>query len=280
MGNARTAAHGGSTVEGGGRRLGRWTAVAAMVATPLITYALAVVTWQQAEALATDLAGAPSAALATTRLGEVLAVGAGAVGTAVAAHLSLMSVLLLVTPRRSRVRTAVVRLTPLAWRRLVAAAAAGALSAGLAIPASAMPSDSDAGWVPEPLTPAAAAAPPRDPIWAPPRDSAMAPAAVARSAPPVDVGAIGDAPGTGAQPAPAPPDAPGDRTHTVVRGDSLWSITADALDGELDGASVRDATQIALAWPELYEANRGTVGGDPSLIHPGQRLVIPEEWAR
>jgi len=28
-------------------------------------------------------------------------------------------------------------------------------------------------------------------------------------------------------------------------------------------------------WRALWEANRGTVGDDPDLIHPGQRLTLP-----
>ena len=34
--------------------------------------------------------------------------------------------------------------------------------------------------------------------------------------------------------------------------------------------------EIARFWPAIYEANRGTIGENPNLIFPGQRLVIPE----
>lgn len=60
-------------------------------------------------------------------------------------------------------------------------------------------------------------------------------------------------------PAPAPP-AP--RTYTVQHGDSLWQI-AQRLWGNGN------------AWPTLYAANQGVIGGNPNLIYPGQVLAIP-----
>jgi len=60
-------------------------------------------------------------------------------------------------------------------------------------------------------------------------------------------------------------------TYTVERGDSLWRITARVLG---DGA---DDSQIAASWPLLYRANEGVIGDNPSLIHPGQELTIPQE---
>ena len=69
-----------------------------------------------------------------------------------------------------------------------------------------------------------------------------------------------------ARPQAAPVD---DRIHTVVSGDSLWGIAADLL-----GPEAPDAT-IAAAWPAIYQANRSTIGRDPGLILPGQRLIIP-----
>ncbi|MEU6158671.1 transglycosylase family protein [Streptomyces sp. NPDC047130] len=50
--------------------------------------------------------------------------------------------------------------------------------------------------------------------------------------------------------------------YTVVRGDSLSAI-ADTRD--VDGG-----------WQSLYAANRSTVGSDPDLIMPGQRLRMPD----
>lgn len=50
--------------------------------------------------------------------------------------------------------------------------------------------------------------------------------------------------------------------YTVVRGDSLSGIA--------------DARDVQGGWQSLYEANRSTVGSDPDLIMPGQRLRMPD----
>ncbi|HET9476473.1 MAG TPA: LysM domain-containing protein, partial [Dehalococcoidia bacterium] len=56
------------------------------------------------------------------------------------------------------------------------------------------------------------------------------------------------------------PPAPGPRTYTVARGDTLSGI----------------ATRLGIAdWRRLYEANRATIGPDPNRIYPGQVLVLP-----
>jgi nucleoid-associated protein YgaU len=54
----------------------------------------------------------------------------------------------------------------------------------------------------------------------------------------------------------------GERIHVVQPGDTLWRIAA-----ELAGNPHR--------WPLLYRANRDQIK-DPSLLHPGQRLTIPD----
>ncbi|MFJ1606923.1 transglycosylase family protein [Streptomyces sp. NPDC088253] len=54
-----------------------------------------------------------------------------------------------------------------------------------------------------------------------------------------------------------------DGSYVVRAGDNLWTI-ADALD--LEGG-----------WAELYDANKKTVGVDPNLILPGQRLAVGTE---
>jgi hypothetical protein len=63
--------------------------------------------------------------------------------------------------------------------------------------------------------------------------------------------------------------APGPRTVVVRAGDSLWSLAASRLPSSAPEAAV-DA-----AWRRLYEHNRTTVGPDPDLIHPGDRLRLP-----
>jgi len=55
----------------------------------------------------------------------------------------------------------------------------------------------------------------------------------------------------------------------VMAGDTLWAIAARHL-----GAGADDA-EVAAAWPRWWEANRHTVGNDPDLLLPGQRLVVP-----
>jgi nucleoid-associated protein YgaU len=51
-------------------------------------------------------------------------------------------------------------------------------------------------------------------------------------------------------------------SYTVRAGDSLSAI-AEHVYGDSNN------------WQALYEANRGAIGGDPNLIHPGAELVIP-----
>ena len=59
------------------------------------------------------------------------------------------------------------------------------------------------------------------------------------------------------------------RDYVVQRGDSLWSIAARHLGPDATAA------QIAIAWPQWYAVNRQTVGPNPDVITPGQRLVVP-----
>lgn len=69
-------------------------------------------------------------------------------------------------------------------------------------------------------------------------------------------------PGTTPPPLPKPPK-PAVRRYTVRPGDSLWGIAAAFYH---DGAR----------WHLIYDANRKAIGPNPSLIHPGLVLVIPE----
>jgi LysM repeat protein len=55
-------------------------------------------------------------------------------------------------------------------------------------------------------------------------------------------------------------------TYVVHPGDSLWSIARHALPPD-----VTDAV-VAAAVADLYVANRATLGPDPDLLRPGQRL--------
>lgn len=53
------------------------------------------------------------------------------------------------------------------------------------------------------------------------------------------------------------------RYRSVVSGDTLWDIAEEEYGkGRL--------------WPRIYDTNKATVGSNPNLIRPGQRLFIPE----
>lgn len=67
---------------------------------------------------------------------------------------------------------------------------------------------------------------------------------------------------------------PEPEVHVVAPGDTLWDITAARLAERLGRKP--SSAEIARAWPRLYAANLETIGDDPNLIRPGQRLTIPE----
>jgi hypothetical protein len=58
------------------------------------------------------------------------------------------------------------------------------------------------------------------------------------------------------------------RTHTVRKGDTLWSIAEESLPNH-------DPRSVARYWPKIHRANRDVIGPDPSLIYPGQVLHLP-----
>jgi len=53
------------------------------------------------------------------------------------------------------------------------------------------------------------------------------------------------------------------KKHTVVAGDTLSAISKKYYD---------DANK----YMKIYEANKDVIGDDPSLIKPGQELIIPK----
>ncbi|MDE0137432.1 MAG: hypothetical protein OXM57_09545 [bacterium] len=68
-------------------------------------------------------------------------------------------------------------------------------------------------------------------------------------------------------------------TYTVRRGDHLWSITAGYLAAHLGRTA--GAEEIAPLWNQVIEMNRDLIGsGDPNLIFPGERIVLPRLGAR
>lgn len=64
-------------------------------------------------------------------------------------------------------------------------------------------------------------------------------------------------------PAPAKPVGAATRTHRVVSGDTLWGIANRYLNNQ------------GWRWPEIYNINKGVVGGNPNYILPGQLLKVP-----
>ena len=57
--------------------------------------------------------------------------------------------------------------------------------------------------------------------------------------------------------------------HRVVSGDSLWVLAARATKSS-------DSGRVTLAWHKLYDANRATLGSNPSLLQVGQALCVPK----
>ncbi|HEX6678585.1 MAG TPA: LysM domain-containing protein [Actinomycetes bacterium] len=58
--------------------------------------------------------------------------------------------------------------------------------------------------------------------------------------------------------------------YVVRPGDTLWDIAAAHLP-----RGRRSPGRIDRYWRRVYAANRGVLGDDPGLIHPGARLVLP-----
>lgn len=58
------------------------------------------------------------------------------------------------------------------------------------------------------------------------------------------------------------------RIHVVRPGDSLWTIAVAVLGTE-------DPVPVARYWARIHRANREVIGPNPDLIHPGQRLALP-----
>jgi nucleoid-associated protein YgaU len=58
-------------------------------------------------------------------------------------------------------------------------------------------------------------------------------------------------------------------TYTIRSGDSLWSIAQSQIVGK--DASVEE---IDKAWREIWRANRDVIGENPSLIRPGQKILL------
>lgn len=235
-------------------------AVIALALAPALTYALGSLAWTQVQVVMNDPHFTTGTSLNTLALGQVVSPLAAAIGALVGAHLTWTTLVLVASPRQSRLRAWVASLTPTAWRRLVTVATASTLSIAFTVPATATTDAStldttDAGWVTAPIAATSEAAPPSTS----PTEEATMPPEVARASDLVQEQPDGTA---------------DDSTHVVVTpGDTLWDITATQLD-----IPAGDHAQIAAAWPALYDENRDVIGADPGLIEPNQRLTLPAEW--
>ncbi len=108
---------------------------------------------------------------------------------------------------------------------------------------------------------------PVEPRWIP-RTAITDPGPVVRQPTRPDMPEAGCAP-CDASPTREPEAEQDARKVVVLNGDSLWSIVAASM-----GPFVSDV-DVALAWPQWYQANRTTIGEDPNLILPGQVLTAP-----
>lgn len=240
--------------------------IAVALASAVGTAALAASTWSAAA----GLASVPVAWWSTAQIAQaaiVLACGLGTAGclwhlasAGLALTVLLQDALATADARGAPAGAAAGSRANAALQRwgapLVRRIAAGAVVAGLTI------------------APVAAAAPsaPDDLGWQAGSGESSAPRGEpAQPAPDVD------------KPAPAPGETAEDRAagpsgssteHVVGPGDSLWSITATAL-----GPGATDE-QIVRAWPLVYETNAERIGADPSLIHPGDALELPDALAQ
>jgi nucleoid-associated protein YgaU len=236
-------------------------AFAATASLGAATVTLGRVGWRLADAVTLDARVAVAVLALGVLAGSVLTIGTGLLVVAAAARSAGHTLRV--------VELASTRLTPRLLRRVLVVGL-GAGLAGLGGPALA-DSPPDLGWQ---VT---------DQVLAAPVPTASGPtagstssavlAALASSQARTPASAPVSTPAPTPAPAPTHASAPSPDTVVVRRGDCLWTIAAAHLP---PGAS--DA-EIAAAWPRWYLANRTTIGSDPDLILPGQRLAVPDEAA-
>ncbi len=253
------------------RSIGRAAALVAVLGMPAIAYVFARVAISM-------WAGMDSSSLADASVAveDGLALLAATVGATIAAYLALTGYAMLLgcAWRGGRgIPRALASLAPHGWTRVTATALGLSLSAGLAAPALAADAGStqapSAGWAAAPISVAA-------PTSVPAHATTLTVGWVAEGTPTPQVtppqsgspstSTLHDVPALDAVKE-TPSQAPS--AYVVQPGDSLWRITEALLGADASTA------HVAEAWPQLYEANRDSIGGDPSLIHPGLALTIP-----
>lgn len=155
---------------------------------------------------------------------------------------------------------------PQGWQRMVLVVCGAALSAGVALPAHAARTDAGAG---HETTPVLTVPGSLDGLPLPrlPVSALDAPALDTRPAPQPTTRAAGSA-------ASVAPRAVAVREvvvrEVVIRaGDTLWAIAAADLGPGVDDAAIAGHCHT------LHRLNAETVGPDPDLVFPGQRLTLP-----
>jgi nucleoid-associated protein YgaU len=83
-------------------------------------------------------------------------------------------------------------------------------------------------------------------------------------------------PPVAAAPAQSAPETRVQVSHVVVAGENLWTIARDHLARARSGADEPTTREVAAYWLRVVEANRNRLrSGDPDLIYPGERTVLP-----
>jgi hypothetical protein len=66
--------------------------------------------------------------------------------------------------------------------------------------------------------------------------------------------------------------------HTVVKGEHLWSISADHLRATVGREVTED--EIGQYWVRVIDANRSVIrSGDPDLIFPDEQITLPQVFS-
>lgn len=116
------------------------------------------------------------------------------------------------------------------------------------------------------------------PSWSPDRPArgapmppGAAPAPPPATKPPAGRPHAAGPPGRPSTPRTTAPSRPaGPAVHEVVAGDSLWGLAARRVGS-------RDIQVVGAYWVRVVAANRDRIrSGDPDLIYPGERIVLPE----
>src|SRR6266542_1127459 len=175
----------------------------------------------------------------------------------------------------------------------------GPSSSSTTTPPSTRPPTSTTGYVPSPAGPPSSTAPPK--TTTPPRSTAPESTAPPTTAPPRTTAPPGStapprttapetrppttttpptttAPPGGNQPSPSPqpPEGP-TRSHRVVQGDNLWTISRDHLAAVTNRrSSDLSDHEIATYWLRVIAVNRSSLrSGNPDVIFPDELIMLP-----